>query len=176
MAKSSRVPDPGKLAAGPIAADVLVQFNCTRTVQHRPSLIPATTEKRNKTSSGHDKAPESSLATSPTYISSGRNYDDSALNSNTSANAEQIECTVTVIQNRGGDDQRPNTRWRLAPLTHSSFSYRKTKFTGTDFGPPMNVEADRCGSPASSRVLRRGINSSNRMRISRLARCWPRQA
>jgi hypothetical protein len=54
--------------------------------------------------------------------------------------------------------------------------YRSANRTGTVLGPPTNVDAERFGSPVSSRVWRRGINSSNRTRISSRARCWPRQA
>ncbi len=46
---------------------------------------------------------------------------------------------------------------------------------GSDFKPPTKLVWTNFGSPASSTDLRRGISSSNRMRISSFARYCPRQ-
>ena len=49
-----------------------------------------------------------------------------------------------------------------------------SKVTGRVFSPPTNTDWVCLGSPASSSLSSFGSSSSNRMRISSLARCWPR--
>ena len=47
---------------------------------------------------------------------------------------------------------------------------------GRLLGPPMKIDAERRGLPASSIHSSRPSNSSKKIRISSRARCWPRQA
>src|ERR1043166_3538137 len=50
-----------------------------------------------------------------------------------------------------------------------------SKRIGRRLGPLTKTASELRGSPANSTDFSRGSSSSNRMRISILAKCWPRQ-
>ena len=64
----------------------------------------------------------------------------------------------------------------LAPAAAQFFDERFPMGRGGSiFGPPMKIDAERCGFPAISTESTRLSNSSKKIRISSRARCWPRQ-
>ena len=74
----------------------------------------------------------------------------------------------------GGGPAGPRAPADSAATVSGQFRF-SLKRIGTFLTPPTNTDRVRSDLPSSSSVSRRGSSSSKKIRISILARCWPRQ-